>query len=73
MMARPYRAARLVWPADTLGTQDAHGLYAQYGFASFSNPDRQMELLRPEAPQPPGNAELLGCDKIARRNGGRCK
>ena len=31
----------------TLGTQDAHGLYAQYGFASPANPERQMELLRP--------------------------
>jgi hypothetical protein len=41
----------------TLGTQDAHGLYAQYGFTSFANPERQMELLRPKAP-PPGNAQL---------------
>jgi GNAT superfamily N-acetyltransferase len=40
----------------TLGTQDAHGLYAQYGFTSFANPERQMELLRPKAP-PPGNAQ----------------
>jgi len=42
----------------TLGTQDAHGLYAQYGFTSIANPERQMELLRPKAPLPPGNAEL---------------
>jgi GNAT superfamily N-acetyltransferase len=35
----------------TLGTQDAHGLYAQYGFTAPANPERQMELLRPqEAP-----------------------
>src|SRR5450432_3008439 len=34
----------------TLGTQDAHGLYAQYGFTSIANPERQMELLRPKAP-----------------------
>ena len=41
----------------TLGTQDAHSLYARYGFTSFANPERQMELLRPKAP-PPGNAHL---------------
>jgi hypothetical protein len=41
----------------TLGTQDAHGLYARYGFTSIANPERQMELLRPKvAPPPPGNA-----------------
>jgi GNAT superfamily N-acetyltransferase len=45
----------------TLGTQDAHGLYAQFGFTSFANPERQMELLRPQAspapvPAPPRNA-----------------
>ena len=34
----------------TLGTQDAHGLYAQYGFTSIANPERQMELLRPKGP-----------------------
>jgi GNAT superfamily N-acetyltransferase len=42
----------------TLGTQDAHGLYAQYGFTSLANPERQMELLRQKAPPtPPGNAQ----------------
>lgn len=41
----------------TLGTQDAHGLYAQYGFTPPANPERQMELLRQKAPAtPPGNA-----------------
>jgi GNAT superfamily N-acetyltransferase len=30
----------------TLGTQDAHGLYAQFGFTAPVNPERQMELLR---------------------------
>lgn len=30
----------------TLHTRDAHGLYAQYGFAAPANPERQMELLR---------------------------
>jgi GNAT superfamily N-acetyltransferase len=43
----------------TLVTQDAHGLYAQYGFTSIANPERQMELLRPNGPLPsPGNAQL---------------
>jgi GNAT superfamily N-acetyltransferase len=42
----------------TLGTQDAHGLYAQYGFTAIAIPERQMELLRPKAPPPPGNAQL---------------
>jgi len=37
----------------TLGTQDAHGLYAQYGFTAFANPERQMELLRPQNPPTP--------------------
>jgi GNAT superfamily N-acetyltransferase len=30
----------------SLGTQDAHGLYAQFGFASPNNPERLMELQR---------------------------
>jgi GNAT superfamily N-acetyltransferase len=30
----------------TLGTKDAHGLYAQFGFALPASPERQMELLR---------------------------
>jgi GNAT superfamily N-acetyltransferase len=41
----------------TLGTQDAHGLYAQYGFTSIVNPERQMELLRSKTAPPPGNAQ----------------
>jgi GNAT superfamily N-acetyltransferase len=31
----------------TLGTADAQGLYAQYGFTAPANPERQMELIRP--------------------------
>jgi GNAT superfamily N-acetyltransferase len=31
----------------TLGTQDAHGLYTQFGFAAPASPERQMELVRP--------------------------
>lgn len=34
----------------TLGTQDAQRLYAQYGFTAPANPERQMELLRPQNP-----------------------
>ena len=34
-----------------LGTRDAHGLYAKFGFTPLSHPDRAMErLLRPLAP-----------------------
>jgi GNAT superfamily N-acetyltransferase len=43
----------------TLGTQDAHGLYAQFGFTAPANPERQMELLRPTAaPAPADHAQL---------------
>lgn len=31
-----------------LATRDAHGLYAQFGFAPLSAPDRLMEVLRPD-------------------------
>ena len=31
-----------------LGTRDAHGLYAKYGFKPLANPDRFMELHDPE-------------------------
>jgi GNAT superfamily N-acetyltransferase len=31
-----------------LATKDAHGLYAQFGFAPLANPARMMEVLRPE-------------------------
>ena len=41
----------------TLGTQDAHGLYAQYGFTAPANPERQMELLRLQTPPAPTNAQ----------------
>lgn len=32
-----------------LGTRDAHGLYAQFGFGPLANPSRMMEVLRPDA------------------------
>jgi GNAT superfamily N-acetyltransferase len=40
-----------------LVTRDAHGLYRQVGFTDVKNPDRYMELLRPDvykASIPPG-------------------
>jgi GNAT superfamily N-acetyltransferase len=41
----------------TLGTADAQGLYAQFGFTAPANPERQMELIRPKgAPMASGNA-----------------
>ena len=40
----------------TLGTQDAHGLYAQFGFTAPANPERQMELLRSQNPPAPAAA-----------------
>jgi GNAT superfamily N-acetyltransferase len=52
----------------TLGTQDAHGLYAQYGFTAPANPERQMELLRPQSQSAPAAAHTLGCDKVAHKN-----
>lgn len=55
----------------TLGTRDAHGLYAQYGFTAFANPERQMELLRPQIPPAPpaaAHAHAHGCDKVAGKN-----
>lgn len=30
-----------------LATRDAHTLYAQYGFTALANPDRLMEIVRP--------------------------
>jgi len=42
----------------TLGTADAHGLYAQFGFTAPANPERQMELIRPNgAPAHPAAAD----------------
>ena len=31
-----------------LSTRDAHALYTQFGFSIVANPDRQMEILRPD-------------------------
>lgn len=31
-----------------LKTRDAHGLYSQFGFAGLKNPDRSMEITRPD-------------------------
>jgi GNAT superfamily N-acetyltransferase len=50
----------------TLGTQDAHGLYAQYGFTTPTNPERQMELLRSRRPTLAPDSSLgKGYDKVA--------
>jgi GNAT superfamily N-acetyltransferase len=40
----------------TLGTADAHGLYAQFGFSAPANPERQMELFRPNGAPARGTA-----------------
>ncbi len=34
----------------TLATQDAHGLYEQFGFSPLSNAERWMEIFNPLAP-----------------------
>lgn len=31
-----------------LATRDAHGLYAQFGFSPFTNPDRWMQIHNPD-------------------------
>ncbi|TDX00733.1 GNAT family N-acetyltransferase [Dinghuibacter silviterrae] len=36
-----------------LGTRDAHGLYAQYGFTQLSRPQRLMEVLKIDPYGPP--------------------
>jgi hypothetical protein len=41
----------------TLRTQGAHALYALYGFTAPANPERQMELLRPQNPPAPAAAD----------------
>ncbi|MDX1523380.1 MAG: GNAT family N-acetyltransferase [Anaerolineae bacterium] len=35
-----------------LVTNDAHGLYAQFGFGPLSHPERFMEYRNPDVPQP---------------------
>jgi GNAT superfamily N-acetyltransferase len=40
----------------TLGTADAQGLYAQFGFTAPANPERQMELIRPNGATTRGTA-----------------
>jgi len=40
----------------TLGTADAQGLYAQFGFTAPKNPERQMELIRPNGVPARGTA-----------------
>ena len=52
----------------TLGTQDAHGLYAQFGFTAPANPERQMELLRSHTLLSTPVAHTPGCGKVDGKN-----
>jgi GNAT superfamily N-acetyltransferase len=52
----------------TLVTQDAHALYALYGFTAPASPERQMELLRPQNPPAPAAADHSGYGKVTRKN-----
>jgi GNAT superfamily N-acetyltransferase len=45
LMAEPWVAGLRRF---TLATWDAHGLYAQFGFALAGRPDRLMEIIRPD-------------------------
>jgi GNAT superfamily N-acetyltransferase len=40
-----------------LVTQDAHGLYRQFGFCSLNAPERWMEIHRPDVYKPAGNID----------------
>jgi GNAT superfamily N-acetyltransferase len=41
----------------TLGTRDAHGLYAQFGFKPVAKPESQMEKRQPQPWQQPAAAK----------------
>jgi GNAT superfamily N-acetyltransferase len=45
VMAHPELQGLRRW---SLGTRDAHGLYAQFGFIALDNPSRMMEIADPE-------------------------
>ena len=45
VMAHPELQGLRRW---SLGTRDAHGLYAQFGFTALDNPSRMMEIADPE-------------------------
>ncbi len=45
VMAHPELQRLRRW---SLGTRDAHGLYAQFGFTALENPSRMMEIADPE-------------------------
>jgi GNAT superfamily N-acetyltransferase len=45
VMAHPDLQGLRRW---SLGTRDAHGLYAQFGFSAPENPSRMMEIADPE-------------------------
>ena len=48
IMAHPKLQGLRRW---SLGTRDAHGLYAQFGFTAPENPSRWMEIANPEVYQ----------------------
>jgi len=48
VMAHPELQGLRRW---SLGTRDAHGLYAQFGFTALENPSRMMEIANPEVYQ----------------------
>jgi GNAT superfamily N-acetyltransferase len=45
IMRHPELQGFRIW---TLGTADAHGLYAQFGFRASAHPERRMELVDPD-------------------------
>ncbi len=44
----------------TLGTRDAHGLYARFGFAALADPSRAMEIVRPDVYRAAAGAAAAG-------------
>ena len=52
IMQHPWLQGLRRW---SLVTQDAHGLYSQFGFTSLKTPERYMELLDPEVYKHAGN------------------
>ena len=54
VMAHPELQGLRRW---SLGTRDAHGLYAQFGFIALENPSRMMEIADPEVYLRPAQGE----------------
>lgn len=53
IMQHPHLQGLRRW---SLITNDAHGLYAQFGFTALKSPERHMELHNPQVYGHPGNA-----------------